>query len=617
MTGNKAPSARFFDIPELAEEVFQFAGPRTIRTLRLVCRLFRDRCSPFFFLTLDLTSLKSYPNLKRIANSLTKSSKPEDQWGILDHVHTLKLDWRIQFESASSAILTLILNQCRHLRHINIADPGEDSGGKTPSAPSGPLLLWPNFSEVGTPYWSIFSRLPLEGTLLSRLESLTIGIDMASPINLNGFFFRLTQSPAAQTLCSLSLLGKPGILKREFSFDAFQECVSALKTLAILRIMDLEILPSDFSNHQDIRVQLAHQKLQQRLRNRHDRCVALKVRTLAISGNVPAECKVPIMDLFPNVESLYLGGVDMLLDSMTEEQVYKAKDSATLFPNTALYASSIPARHGSPLNVKVIPFPRLKALGDPDLSYRFWSKSRFLQDWINRQLGFQLIRLSLHPQFHSRTLTILTRKAVTIKNLCIHAGTEQSSAAALASNICLKLEALEIRVRSIESAGVLLAAFKLSKKSKDPPISPLEDHPILDSGFCQEDLLRYFPWTGTLTRLSLASGVDSRMDIILETGCLEFMRAILRLSPLLADFEMFEWIVDLALFDGLGRNPMASQSGIVTATEKDGSGSTRAFEDERPHLRRLVLFQLQDKEKQQCWRTQLEFRFRFLDELVI
>jgi len=147
MTGNEAPSTRVFAIPELAEAVFQFAGPRTIRTLRLVCRLFPDRCSLFFFVTLDLANPKRYPDLKRIADSATDSSAPEDGWGILDHIHSIKLNGRVQYVAVSSTPLARVLNRCRNIRHINIVDPRERFGG-TRSAPSEPLPLWPDLSDL-------------------------------------------------------------------------------------------------------------------------------------------------------------------------------------------------------------------------------------------------------------------------------------------------------------------------------------------------------------------------------------------------------------------------------------------------------------------------------------
>ena len=324
------------------------------------------------------------------------------------------------------------------------------------------------------------------------------------------------------------------------------------------------------------------------------------------------------------MEFLDLGHSDQLLDTATEQQVFGAENSASIIPNTAIYTSSTaPARNSSPLHIKkVIPFPRLKALGEPDLSCKFWTSSRFLQDWIERQPSFQLISLHLQPGHASNAIPyvteffrILTEKAITTKNLCIETRNEYLGIAALLSDLCRKLEVLEIKIQRIESSAILLAAFRSSKRKKNPRLSP-EDQPILDPGFCREDLLRHFPWTGTLTRLSLSSGVDSRLDDILEPGSLDFMRSILRFSPHLVDFEMFEWIMDLELFDGLGRAPLTSQNDVVAFAGKDSF--VCPYEDERPHLRRLVLFELQQGSEQQLsWRAQLDFRFRFLEELVI
>ncbi|KAG0048148.1 hypothetical protein BGZ83_006845 [Gryganskiella cystojenkinii] len=620
------------NLPELAQVIFSHLDNRTIHTLRLVNRNFLNLCRPFFAITLDVDDHHRYTDLGHLVTlSLKGAANTIDP---MDQIQGLKVN-RGHDEHSYAIISQGIpgaLNRCQNLRHIELTDlQGYSEPPEKPTYPA--RMVWPSLAqhrymrgEISPNAknehghkddrnpWSYWDLLPLEGFLLSRLETLVVVAGNWTPGNLDRFFKRLARSCVSKSLRSLAVVGYERLMRR-VSWEVLRDCVCGIKSLEALRLEHLDIIPSMGTNNNNngaITITRQHPQGQ---------WSSPGVKTLVFKCHPDdMELKQAIIELFPNLESLTLTEMDCLLDPATDRLVFE----------NAIAASNGPS----------IPFPKLKSIDTPMTWLSDWLNSRAFQTWARtaapdatRPDSFRLDSLSLEPyELASCTclIKILMTTVVSLRKLVVRDGRDWHwIGLVLTSPLCQELEELALLFTpppgselKEDGAGLLLSCCYSS------PAAWRENGMQFSSA---QGLLTSLPWTRTITKLYLISAIlDARAEKSLETqGNIEFMRELLRHCPQLVDFTIQDPILDLDLFTHLGR-----PSNLVKDNCKIGKGDfnedTAPFVlenycvKERPLLERLQITRSYlseaaygDADALLSWRKRLLSQFRFLRDLTL
>jgi len=657
MIEQQSAQAAVFEIPELVQNILVFLDLRTLNTVRSLNKAFQLQCEPHFSILLIIGHRQRYQQLRELA-SLAKEHP--NSVSPLDLIKSLHLSYQHnmyqEFQESVHQSLASLLNRCCNLREIIIEDRPGDKRTPTEKPQYQARVAWANFDvhqnnpcstlDDDEKPWSYFDILPLEGSMFNRLETLKLVASECTLVKLDRFFNRLEQSPAAKTLRSLSVIASLNRV-RSTSWVALRSCICNLKALQTLLMDGFQIdhCPTDDgidSNKDEETIWLA-----------------LRVRTLTVKCRPTLDIKLAIMDLFPNIESLYLGTTDELWEKALDER---------LFPKTVAHPSS--SRMDAITSPRSIPFPRLKLLDVDIRSSTDWDESLLLHTWAQRQLHFQVQSLSLrtserpsnHPDMRD-LISTLAKYTLSVKHLLVTGRDRPQLCHILKSTIFRKLETLELQdfgqdfieaVKEILRPGLSVREWQISRD--------------------QEQSLRdLLPWSRTLTRLLLTSSIGISFYSVLRDGSWNTtsicsLQSLLQMLPQLEDFELLEPIEDLALFDELGRQRVLEFKGTDMNLDLDldldfGSGMGMGFDmglsfdmdldmdlsgntdsttvlrgftvsqvlhplesyymTERPLLKRLSLVQSQFFQDPRYydpltpWHIELKYKFRFLIDLTL
>jgi hypothetical protein len=589
--------------------------------LRLVNRLFLDLCAHRFSITLDLENVRRYPDLKKLAESALAfkgtaalASSPErtdmtdrGQPSPLDLIQSLKISRDRHLCRSLTPDIVSILNQCGNLRHIIIKDdPNSVIGIPEPSYPA--RLLWSSMVPViqggegghggsgggshkqdGKQHWTFWDLIPLEGFLFDRLESLTIYAGCHTRLKLDHFMPRLGSSRAAKSLRALSMTASRGTAK--VSWDVFRDCICSLLVLKTLRIQLIEMIYTedvviDSNNGSQSKVMTQLQQV----------APTVKLLECYLTNHQDQDARLAVMNLFPNVESLELLAFDALFNKPLDERIFSEVGRQLPPQNSSLgqrYSTGFVEGNDSP--PYQIPFPLLKSLNCKDFSCRTWEDSRIVRHWIQRAPNFRLAFLRISDaEFNSGVHEELSAHSVSLESISIRVTRQEYAKDLLSSRLCRNLEVLKFENENLDCASVVFclkdplesacAGILDQARSRASLFwSPTSDALLLR----QQRVFARLPWTRTLTTISLPTLPCSSLGSKDESDrSVAYLRSFLQLLPHLVDFEVIRPIMDLSIFDGLGRQAPASK------THNDPSNSAQAEEfrsylSERPWLTRI------------------------------
>lgn len=653
MSTSERSLIRAIRLPEMFDVIVQYLGPKDIHTLRLVNAFFLDQCAAHFSATLDLDNERRYPDLKEFAASalaiegaaMTSTGRTDkadrEQSSPLDLIQTLKISRsRYPYKCLTPEIVS-ILNQCGNLRHIHIKD-NPRSTMEIPEKQSYPArLLWSSMfhggergdgggsSEDGDQHWMFWDLLPLEGFLFDRLESLTIDVDGHTQLSLDPFMARLGRSRAAKSLRALTMTSSSS--SRKVSWNVLRDCICNLSVLKMLRmhlitityIKDPVIDYDDGSQHKTVT------QLQQ---------VAPTVKSLEcrLGNSRDPDVRLAFMTLFPNVEFLKLADFDDLLDKDVDSRIYSEVGHQLPQQQSPLgQQHSTGSVEGDDSRPCQIPFPLLRSLDCKVFSTGDWADSRVFRHWIQRAPNFRLNSLRVYNRDVDNSLHgELCACTVSLTDISIKAIRTDYVKDLLSSRLCRNLNVLGFDNSELDCASVLESAvITLDQAGSVPPSQlSISDVPLLR----QQDLLSQLPWTQTLTTIrfrdlpSSSSGSGDEGD-----RSVAILRSFLKLLPRLVDFEVVDPIMDLSIFEGLGRQVTTSSVCDPTYTDKTHNDPLNPAQgkesgshlSERPWLTRLKVCQSQYSKDRIAdrhapdrlapWRHQLQFQFRFLEKLVL
>lgn len=222
-------------------------------------------------------------------------------------------------------------------------------------------------------------------------------------------------------------------------------------------------------------------------------------------------------------------------------------------------------------------------------------------------------------------LLLLCKHSVSVKMLILWGGGEQWVRQVLTSSMSSSLEDLELTGTKQDLVHIVQSILR--------PNSHFSQWQLTAVPEVQQQLADLIPWSRTLTRLSLRLPLDSRRNKLQGVATLGSVRALLLMLPQLEDLELATPLMDLELFDGLGRKE-ASVDGHKGTNEQSGSAFVNPLEisrqsmenycmTERPLLKRLCLHQsfqyadLNGDRPLTPWRTQLLHKFRLMTDLQL
>jgi len=525
--------------------------------------------------------------------------------------------------------------------------------------------------------WSQWDILPLEGQLLNRLESLKLGQGLLTPMDLDRFMNRLRHSSAAETLRSLEIVGKMQG-SRSVSFEALRDCVCDLRKLAVFVIESVNIRrPVKAIETQDEPAEMQKGGLQQPQR------LPPTVKTLSMKCWVGRTVKMAIVELFSNVEFLTIDPGRNMWEAAEDLHVFTNTISSSVNSDSSsdgdvhmnFVTSEAGGTHLSPLSLCSVPLPKLRRM---DITFNWldqYTGSQLLQTWIARRKpgslqekgGFELVSICLpftrDREYHLSMMNlvkILTQDAVTVSSIQISSDNEKWIIKVLTSRFCQNLQELLLQSEHLNSSKIIKLAFlkahdpsKLAAASSDPRTQSEKEKQQKSKQeeeqegeerkqeqeqeqeqeqvwkMSREDLLAALSWARTLTRLCLKFTPDCRSDVD-DAGpsTLVFTRSFLRLLPRLIDLEMSESMMDLSMFEGLGRDtaPQISlDAADCSQTESNCVPWVNYCLTETPLLERLQLYQsckvgdplISPKDRIDSWREHLLFKFRFLKDLHV
>ena len=566
-----------FRLPELFEAIAQYLDKKTLHRLRLVSKALHELSVPFFSITLVIGTERRNRDFKIMIDAVLRE---KGRMNPLDQIQSLQIlhDRNHAFSNLDPKG-SVLLNQLRNLRHVMVQD--DNGRNHTPYPPDKSfypaMLIWPRVCSCDSHspksksgQWSRWDLLPLEGSMLCRLESLKVTAGAITPFNLDRFFSRLGRSGVSKTLRSLAVVGSRRSL-RAVSWKVFrglfQDGANSLQELETLEIEGLKINGLPGSNL--IQGQAQHQRVPSKIKN----------LTFDYQHN-NTEFKLAIMDLFPNVETLILDSMQSLLELPRDVPIERL---SLLFPRLATL------------------YLRIRSAFD-------WDLPNLLRRWIQSHPGLHLAYLDLHEESIQQgkdLVAFLCENFVTLRHLEIFSENKSLVLQLLWSIPCSNLEVLEVRTSKIDGNDIAALAldYDFFPERPAPPIFRRASTPRLS-------------WTKTLTRLSLVK-VFATPDF----------RHLLQSLPCLIDLEIRQPLMSLDLFDGLGRQEQASV--LSDGGDLDQLLPSSFWTDygmtERPALERLKLqrsyqsykFDLRDRSAIEEWKKALFFKFRFLSDLTM
>ncbi|KAG0278924.1 hypothetical protein BGZ95_002769 [Linnemannia exigua] len=651
MAASESSLIRAFRLPELSTIIIQYLDPKNIYKLRLVNTFFLDQCSAHFSITFDLENERRYPDLKKLAESALATKEREvmastggidktdcEQSSPLDVIQSLKVSLGRSPHKSLTPEIVSILNQCGNLRRLFIRDDS-DPAIKFPEKQSYParLLLSSIYPVVheeggeregggdgsgdgndgGEQHLTFWDLLPLEGLLFDRLESLTIYVGSSVQLNLERLMARLDRSRATRNLRSLSITAQ----SKKVSWEVFRDCICNLSALTTLRLHFFQIIytsdplgdPDDGSQREMVMQQ-------------QQEAPAVTSLTFRLSNREDLDFKLAFMNLFPNVESLKLQSLDSLLDKKFDERVFTDVGRQLPLQQSPLgqqnYAGLVEG-NGSPPHQ--LPFPLLRSLDCEYLHAKDWAERQVLRHWTQKTPNFRFASLRIFDGDVKNGLhEELSAHSVSLAQISIEVSRKDYVKELLRSRLCRNLEVLRLDNRSLDCSSVLVCledpsestAVILDQVGSAPPSQPsISDVPLLR----QQDLFARLPWTQTLTTICFQTLVHSYSRSKDESDrSVTFLSSFLRLLPRLVDFEVENPIMDLSVFNGLGRQSTASD---------DDDPTDAARLSERPWLTRIKIRQSQYSKDRIAdrsapdrlapWRRQLSYQFRFLENLVL
>ncbi|KAK3812350.1 MAG: hypothetical protein JOS17DRAFT_468800 [Linnemannia elongata] len=647
---------RVLRLPELFNVIVQYLSPKDVLSLRLVNTLFLDHCAAHFSITLDLECVQRYPDLKKFAESALaiegaamastgRTDKVDrEQSSPLDLIQSLKISRGRSLHRSLTPDIVSILNQCGNLRHIHVNDD-PPSTTEFPEKQSYPArLLWSSMfpvdqggeggagggvSEDDEQHWTFWDLLPLEGFLFDRLESLTIDVGYNTQLNLDRFMTRLGRSGVAKSLRALTITSSTSA--RKVSWDVFQNCICNLSVLKMLRVHFITI-----TYIKDPRIDTGDGSQQRMVTRLQHVAPTVKSLNCRLGNSQDSDVRLAFMSLFPNVESLELTDLDYLLDKSVEERIYSEVGCHLPQQQSPLrqqYSSGFVEGNDSPS--RLIPFPHLRSLECRDFSTRDWADSQVFRHWIQRTPNFRLSSLRVNDQDVDSSLhEELFACSVSLAYISIKVSQKDYVKDLLSSPLCRNLEILGFDNAKLDCASVLESTtIFLSQAGSSPPSQPsISDVPLLR----QQDHFTLLPWTQTLTTIRFQTLPHSSSGSGDEGGrSVAILRSFLKLLPCLVAFEVVDPIMDLSIFEGIGRQVTMSSVDDPTDTDmtlndllnSDQEEESGSYQSERPWLTRLKVCQSQYSKDRIAdryvsdrlapWRRQLQFQFRFLETLIL
>ncbi|KAG0042205.1 hypothetical protein BGZ83_000774 [Gryganskiella cystojenkinii] len=597
----------------------------------------------------------------------------------MDKIQRLELnhekDMFIHLEKAVPVGAAAVLNQCRYLRDITITENSRKSQSVIMRHPSpSPRLDWfrltdfdfvpfeddnnsgtssiasrigldrrsrraPNNNHLQQPQ-SFLDFLPLEGSLLNRLESLTIKTGTHTPQSLDPFMNRLRASGAAKTLKSLAILGSTKHW-RSMAWWTLRDGIcdlSALETLKIERIMIpyAKYTPESY-------VMMSDDEGDDEFSNMdwwdHPGVSAPSLKSLTINCRPDLDVKWGILTLFPNLEHLSMEFKSELWERAIDQRIFSeaniinsiisdaaaaaiakgsSNDGKDNNGNTGNSYHDVDNKTSAQPSSLFIPFPHLKSLDTSISIADDWTVSQLLQTWAERQPEFQLTSLELRATYDSflrpaqeKLFEVLCEQGLTVKRMTISDQDLCWSSQILTSSLCQGLEELELQDPQLDLAMILISALQPRIVGDQWELS-------------QQDLFSRLPWSRTVRKFSIQSSLDSTLNKTHGEGALTFVQSILKRMPQLVELELSGPILDLALFEGLGREMPLTGSPSKATTEHGTDATSSELKNscltELPMLERLsVCRSKQSKSRDQisAWSQQLQHQFRFLEDLQV
>ncbi|GJJ68423.1 hypothetical protein EMPS_00769 [Entomortierella parvispora] len=582
-----------FRLPELFEVVAQHLDPKSIHSLRLVCRAFHNVCAPYFSITLNVGHVERCECLKAL---LEAASTTNGGCNPLDQIQSVVITG---FPHSQFSMLDpkggVVLNQLQNIRHLSISKITRLSEKLYPLFPVGgasdpPMMLWdplcfsPSDGLMPEEHvWSLLDLLPLEGSILCRLESLKITLDESRPVyHLDRFFTRLGQSCVSKSLRSLAVIVSrktQGWVSWKIFQDLFEGETHRLLGLEALEMDNLTINGHIQKSKPDAPQPPTHQSLQSKVKR--------------LTFNYPSydtELKFAIMELFPNVEVLTF-------------------QSRITVPHLPGFNPTSPYSRATIERFRVL-FPRLKVFRfGSEEDTRNWGQCPLLRPWIQNHPGIRLDSWNLLPSttyIPNPTSSFFEENRVTFERLKILPFTNLNKMDVyrmLESSFFSNLEVIESENRIMDSNDIALLA--------------------LDNASCPNRRIRTrVSWAATLTRLCVHT---------VEAPALQQLLSSL---PRLVDFEIPNPLMSLSLFDELGRRepssacPDPEDLSKLSSRSSSLSSSSNTLVDyrrtERPCLERLTIhrshhsYQHADHSLElEEWRRALLYKFRFLSSLHV
>ncbi|GJJ70845.1 hypothetical protein EMPS_03195 [Entomortierella parvispora] len=377
-------------------------------------------------------------------------------------------------------------------------------------------------------YWDIF---PLEGPLLSKLQTLRVVSGVQTSLELDRFLTRLGGSCAAKTLQSLTILCSAN-MPWTVNWTVLRDCVCNLEALEVLKLKYFTIFfdCTDDDNHDE---------------NKEKRPVRIapRVRSLDISCGLDLETKLVVMALFPNIKSLTLAELEDFCEPALDGR---------LFPNTGSSIDWSGSKAGVDLTL-FDPFPRLEFLNIFFSTISGLQDSRLMQYWLQRPTRLRVFGLALFdPSMNSNDglLSFLCQHAVLTQSLYLKGDGLPWVRTVLTSSVVAEMENLQLTDTRQDLVKLVQSILK--------PEIPCSEWTLTLEPHIQRQVAAMLPWSRTLKRLSMRIVLDSTQTKGQGTSSLDSMRALLLMLPRLEDLELREAFMDLALFNGLGRQDAAA-----------------------------------------------------------
>lgn len=598
---------RVFSISELFQALVQYLEPESIHTLRLLNKGFLELCTPHFFVTLHTANKNRYSDLKELFDlaTTTDATTNKDPFDLIQGL--ILQGGQSDFSMILPQGMEAVLNRCRNLRSIKCFDARLTylNAPDSPS-PNRARLIWSKMqlqfkrppqrlffrifysSRPQVPTSSFWEQLPLEGSLLSRLESLTLIVGSLTPKKLDELFVRLRRSCVSKVLRSLTIEGDfPWDRQnKRVSLEVLLDCFYCLISLEDLNIGGIMIEPSEGSQQP---ASLTQVPCEYWVRSHPS-----PVKTFELRGSYTPETVQAILGCLPNIESLTLQG-----EFLNPLMALLAKKLETL---------SVPSMANINDDASLMLFPSLKRLNIPPTNVKPWVAAQVLNPLARQSsTGFQLYSLVFADQSYcpEQTTTTevmqmvsdLSQELVSVQHLSIlqmkGSYHPELTGCILTSLLCRNLVSLNINAQN-------LIGIK----------SYLWNEVPVDLG----DVHCALPWAETLTKLVIRGSIDARLRPVpdsehhrgimsrqppdqMYTEYLMMTKNLLKSMPRLEDLEIVSPMMDLELFNGLGREPQEALSTRTTMTQLPARGTTtkvapmtqhRLTEIERrPPLRRL------------------------------